>query len=134
VRAKSIMAALAAAAAATALACGFCVEDRVAAVYDSTSIEAAMAGHRHVAFLGVDGETALDAQTQRALVKALESAGAVRGATRVAGENAACAVFYDPKKTTLERLLAAAGRALAPQHRSVKALRIIDGGGKLREP
>ena len=131
---KSVLAALASAAAATAFACGFCIEDRVAAVYDSATIEGAVAKHRHVAFLAADGDTALDAQAQRALVKALEAAGAVRGATRIAGDNAACAVVFDPKRTTLGRLVAAGDKALAPHRRSVKALRIIDESGKLREP
>jgi hypothetical protein len=133
-RTNSLLAALAAAAAATAFACGFCIEDRVAAVYDSATIEGALAKHRHVAFLAMDGEIALDPQAQRALTKALEGAGAVRGATRVAGENAACAVVFDPKRTTLAQLVAAGDRALASRHRKVTALRIIDDGGKLREP
>jgi len=131
---KSVLAAVAAAAAATALACGFCVEDRVAAVYDSATIEGAIAKHRHVAFLAVDGEIALDARSRRALTKALEGAGAVKGATRIAGENAAYAVVFDPKRTTLAQLVAAGDKALAPSRRKVTALRIIDDGGKLREP
>jgi len=134
VRAESIVAALAAAAATAALACGFCIEDRVAAVYDSPMIEAAVAKHRHVAFLAVDGEIALDAAAQKALAQALEGAGAIRGATRMAAENAACAVVFDPRRTTLSQLVAAGDKALASRHRRVTALRIIDDGGKLREP
>lgn len=133
-RIESIAAAIAAATAAAALACGFCVEDRVAAVYDSPTIEAALAKHRHVAFLAADGESGLDPRAQRALVKALEGAGAFKGATRIAGENAACAVVFDPKRTTLAQLVAAGDKALAPSHRKVTALRIIDDAGKLREP
>jgi hypothetical protein len=134
-RARScIAAALMALAAAAAQACGFCIEDRVAAVYDSAAIESAVAKHRHVAFLAVDGEIALEPAAQKALVKALEAAGALRGATRVAGENAAVAVVFDPKRTTLARLVAAGDRALATRHRKVTALRIIDEGGKLKEP
>ena len=131
---KRILAAAAATAAGAALACGFCIEDRVAAAWDSATIDAAIAKHRHVAVLAAEGEEGLDAQAQRALAKALEGAGAVKGATRFAGDNAACAVVFDPARTTLAQLVAAGDKALAPRHRKVTALRIIDGGGKLREP
>ena len=133
-RIELLIAAIATAAALDAAACGFCIEDRVAAVYDSPMIESAVAKHRHVAFLAADGEVGLDAQAQRALVKALEGAGAVKGATRIAGENAACAVVFDPRRTSLAQLVAAGDKALAASHRKVTALRIIDDGGKLREP
>ena len=133
-RTRAILASLAAAAAANASACGFCIEDRVAAVWDSPAIEAAIASHRHVAFLAVDGDIALDGAAQKALTKAFEGAGAIRGGTRIAAENAAAAVVFDPRRTTLASLVAAGDKALAPRHRKVTALRIIDGGGKLREP
>ncbi len=127
-------AALALAAATGTLACGFCIEDRVAAVYDSAVIESAVANRRHVAFLAIEGGTALDPAARRALVKALEGAGAVRGATHIAPDNAAAAVVFDPKRTTLAQLVAAGDKALASRNRKVTALRVIDGTGKLREP
>ena len=133
-RIEAVIAALAAVAALDAVACGFCIEDRVAAVYDSPAIEAAVAKQRHVAFLAVDGEIALDAAAQKAIAKALEQAGAVHGATRIAAENAAVAVVFDPKRTTLARLIAAGDKALASSSRKMTAVRIIDGTGKLREP
>ena len=132
--ARAVLGAALVAVAIPAAACGFCIEDRVAAVYDAATIEGAVAKHRHVAFLAADGESGLDAKAQRALVKALEGAGAVKGTTRIAADNAACAVVFDPKRTTLAQLVAAGGKALAPSHRKVSALRIIDDDGKLREP
>lgn len=38
-----------------ALACGACVEDRVAATYDHAIINAAIAKHQQVVFVAVDG-------------------------------------------------------------------------------
>jgi hypothetical protein len=121
-------------AAIPAAACGFCVEDRVAAVYDQGAVDAARAGERAVAFLGFDGEPAATQATRRALVAALEANGAVRGSTRVALENGACAFAYDPARTEIEALVAGANRRLRDRHLVLSVLRWIDAAGTLREP
>jgi hypothetical protein len=50
-----IAAALAAVAPATGLACGACDEDKIAATYDHAVIDAAIARHRQVVFVAIDG-------------------------------------------------------------------------------
>ena len=129
-----VAAALLAMAMIPAAACGFCVEDRVAAVYDQGAVDAALAGHRAVAFLGLDGEPAATEATRRALVAALEASGAIRGSTRVALENGACAFTYDPARTELRALVAGANRRLRERHLVLNVLRWIDAAGTLREP
>ena len=132
--APAMAAVLLATAAIPAAACGFCVEDRVAAVYDQGAVDAARAGHRAVAFLGLDGEPAATETTRRALVAALEASGAIRGSTRVALENGACAFTYDPGRTELMALVAGANRRLHDRHLALSVLRWIDATGTLREP
>ena len=117
----------------SAMACGFCIEDKVAAVYDSAVVERAVADHRHVAFFAIEGDTPVDAATRRAVASALESAGGVRGTARVALQNGACSIAFDPKRTDMKRIAATAGRALAPHKLSLTAVRVIDDGGKLKE-
>ena len=112
----SVAMALLAMAAIPAAACGFCVEDRVAAVYDQGAVDAARAGHRAVAFLGLEGEPAATQATRRDLVAALEASGAIRGSTRMALENGACAFTYDPVRVELPALVAGANRRLRDKH------------------
>ena len=113
-------------------ACGFCIEDRVAAVYDQATVEKAMKEKRHVAFFGLEGESA--SLTARTVTAAFEAGGAQRGATRVSLADHACAVVYDPRQTSLERVAASAGRALGTRGVTLTALRVIDEGGKLKDP
>ena len=71
----AIAAALAAAAPAAGLACGACDEDKIAATYDHVVIDSAIARHRQVVFVAIDGP--VDARRIRARVAA--AAAKVRG-------------------------------------------------------
>ena len=130
---QGALAALLAAATTLGIACGFCIEDRVAAVYDHAVVKAALAERRHVAFLALEGPIAGNEALRRAVVAALESAGAVPGTARVASENAACSAAYDPKRTSLAALVKRANRPLAAQGLKLVVLRMIDAGGILKE-
>ena len=122
-----VAASLAAAWSVPAAACGFCAEDRVAAVYDAATVERAVRGKRHVAFFEMESAAKIE---RRTLSAALEGAGAVRGSTRLSLPDRACSIVYDPRRTDLRRLVSAAGGAGV----ALTPLRIIDEGGKLREP
>jgi len=132
--AAPMAAAVLAMAAIPAAACGFCAEDRVAAVYDQGAVDAARAGRRAVAFLGLDGGPAATGAARRALVAALEAGGAIRGSTRLALENGACAFTYDPARTELPALVAGANRRLRYRHLALSVLRWTDAAGTLRDP
>jgi hypothetical protein len=134
---KAAMAPLAAALAAFALpaaACGFCVEDRVAAVYHQGAVDSARATRRAVAFVGFEGGPADGGATRGALVAALEASGAARGSIRVSLESGACAFVYDPARVELPKLLAEANRRLGDRRLAMGVLRWIDEAGALREP
>jgi hypothetical protein len=132
--ASALLAAFLAAAAAPAVACGFCIEDRVAAIYDQALVDSALAQHRHVAFFALEGAAKPDQATRRAVLAALNASGAVRGSARLSLENAACSIAYDPAQTDLARIASAAGGVLASRGLVLIPLRIIDEGGRLREP
>lgn len=97
-----------------ALACGACVEDKVAAVYDHGVAEsAAKQGHR-IAFLALDGPLAAGERSRRAVAEALaRSRGVDRATVRVSIENAACAAAFDPARTSAAAIAAELGRRLA---------------------
>jgi hypothetical protein len=132
--ARAVMAVLLAGTTGAAFACGYCVEDRVAAVYDHDAVEGAIAQHRHVAFFGIEGDIANAPASRRALVAAVEQGGGVKGSARVAIENAAISVAYDPARVTLAALTTSANKPLAAKGLTLSPLRLIDEGGKLREP
>ena len=121
-------------AAPLAMACGYCIEDRVAAVYDHRVVEAAVAGHRHVAFLAIEGAVVQGEASRRVVAAALESAGTTPGTARVALDNGACSVAFDPARTSLAALVERGNRALRGKGMTLAALRVIDDGGKLKEP
>jgi len=117
-----------------ALACGVCVEDRVAAVFDNTVVDQSIGARRHVAFFGVEGSLPATAESRRALLAALYASGAARGSARVSLESASVSAAFDPARTTLSRLREDAAKRLAPKGLGLTALRVIDEGGVLREP
>ena len=131
--ARAALLASLATAAPLAMACGVCLEDRVAAVYDHEVVEAAVGKQRHVVFLAIEGP-AHDAASRRAIAAALEGGGALKGTARVALESASCSAAFDPSRTSMQALIARANKPLAARGVSLAALRVIDGGGKLKEP
>jgi hypothetical protein len=119
---------------AAATACGFCIEDRVAAAYDQAMVDHARAGNQSVAFFSIDGTESLDEKARLAVIAALEKAGAARGSVKVAHAQVACALAYDPLGVGIAAVAAKASRELAARGISLKPLRIIDADGRLREP
>lgn len=121
-------------AAPLAIACGYCVEDRVAAVYDHQAVRAALGKHRHVAFFVVEGALERNDGVRSALVAAIEKGGGVRGTARVALDSAALSVAYDPARATPASLAAAANEPLAARGLALSPLRLIDASGEMRAP
>src|SRR3954465_1750179 len=86
------------AATTAALACGYCVEDKIAAVYDHAVVTQAFARKHHVVFLHVDGTAA----SRTLLERAAYAAPAVdAGSVRVAGDLLTVSFAYDPRRATL---------------------------------
>ena len=117
-----------------AMACGICVEDRVAAVFDNATVDAAVAKKRHLAFFGIEGSLPATAESRKAIADALQASGGIKGTVRVSLESASASAVFDPGKTSLAALREGAQVRLAPRGLSLMALRVIDGGGVLKEP
>ena len=58
-----------------ALACGYCVEDKMAAVYDHATVTRALAQKHQVAYFHIDGELPPGPATKRALEELANEAG-----------------------------------------------------------
>ena len=120
--------------AGTAFACGICVEDRVAAVFDNAVVDQALGAKRHVAFFGIEGSLPATAASRRALLEAVYASGATKGSARVSLESASISAAYDPSRTSLAQLRDGTAKRLAPKGLALTALRVIDEGGVLKEP
>jgi hypothetical protein len=131
VRALLLAALLGAPAAATA--CGVCIEDKVAAVFDHGVVERALGAGHHVAFFAVDGLQAPAPDTRRQLeALAASAAGVDRGSARVSVESQSLSVAYDPRRTPLPRLTQSLEKRLALRKLSLAPLRVIERPGELK--
>lgn len=116
-----------------AMACGICIEDRVAAVYDQPAVDRAVARHQQVAFFSLNGSLEATPATRRAVVLALERRG-IPGTVRVSLESASASVTFNPKVASLDSLVSAGNLALSARALKLQALRVIGPDGKLQEP
>lgn len=116
-----------------ALACGYCVEDKMAAVYDhAIVVNATERGHR-VAFFALTGTVAPGAKSQRTLQRIAESVRGVDGGTaRASTETAALSFAFDPAKHTLGEIGRTLDGKLAAQGCSAQLVTTLDKVAPLR--
>jgi hypothetical protein len=87
------------------LACGHCLEDRIAAVYDHALMAKTIASKQKMLYFAWDGPVNRDETTR---LRILRQSGFVSGITpqsvRVSIEPATMALAYDPLKTNPKRI------------------------------
>lgn len=109
------LAILAALGAGPALACGHCVEDRIAAVYDHALVQRTLAARHRIVYFAWEGRLPIDQASRRRLLAQVEAvAGVDKGSVRVSMEPAAIAVSFDPRHSDGAAIEAAIQRKLAP--------------------
>ena len=108
-----------------ALACGVCVEDKIAAVYDHAVVSLALAQKHHVAFFHVEGPLVAGDATKQRLLKIAESV-ADKGSARVSVESASLALAFDPQRVPVAALQKDLERRLAPMKLSLMPMQLID--------
>jgi hypothetical protein len=110
-----------------AFACGYCVEDKMAAAYDHAVVVRALGQKHHVAFFHVDGNLVPGDATKRALEALAESAaGADKGSVRVSVESATLSIAFDPLRSPVAALQIALERKLASRKLSLMLLQVMD--------
>lgn len=109
------------------LACGYCVEDRVAAVYDHAIVMRALERRHEVAFLAIEGTLPASGELRRSIESAIGATqGVDRGTARVSLESASLSFAYDPRKPGLGPVLRAVEKTLAAKGLSLSILRVIN--------
>jgi hypothetical protein len=105
-----------------AFACGYCVEDKIAATYDHAVITRALANGQHVVFFHVDG-----APVSRAVLEqAAGGRGIEKGSVRISPDVLTLALAFDPRRLSLVELNAALDRRLAKHKASLLPLRVME--------
>ena len=118
-------------AATSAQACGYCIEDKIASVYDHAVVAEAMAQHHHVAFFGLDGP--LGAQDMRVVKTRVESIyGVDTGSVRLSTESAALSLAFNPKRISQAGLQKSMERKLNDKKVLVLPLRVMDAPATLK--
>lgn len=96
-----------------ALACGYCVEDKIAAVYDHAAVTRAAAQKHTVVYFAIDGAIGDSASFLKSTVERMK--GVEKGSARVSVEAAALALTFDPRRTPLPALQSGLEKALKPR-------------------
>ena len=105
-----------------AFACGYCVEDKIAATYDHAVITRALTNGRHVVFFHVDG-----APVSRAVLEqAASGRGIEKGSARISPDALTLALAFDPRRISLVELNAQLDRKLAKHKASLLPLRLME--------
>ena len=98
-----------------AAACGYCVDDKVAAAYDHAVVERALAQGHAMAFLSLELARPATRDTKAAIRHAIERIpGVDRGTVRVALEAGGLSLAFDPKRAPEAGVLKALDRAVMP--------------------
>ena len=110
-----------------AFACGYCVEDKMASVYDHAVVAKALGQKHQVAFFHVEGSLRAGSATKQSLEKLVEScAAADKGSVRVSVEAASLAVAFDPRRTAIMALQKDIEGKLAGKGLSLMLLQVMD--------
>ena len=120
---------------ADVLACGYCVEDKVAAVYDHTSIKQAIAKGHRVAFFAIDGTLEANSGQAAAIERAaIRTTGVDMNGVRVSIDSAALSVSFDPRRSTAERIRQSVQKKLIVKGLSLQLIRIIEKPTDISSP
>jgi hypothetical protein len=112
-----------------AAACGYCLEDKIAATYDHAVVTSALAQGHHVVFFHVDGPPV----TRRALENAVSSVpGIDRGSVRISPDLLTLSFAYDPRRSSLVRINTQMDRRLSPHKASLMPLRVMEEPADLK--
>ena len=125
---RTILAMVLLARGAGALACGYCLEDQIAAAYDHAVVSQALARQHHVAFFHVDGAPSA-ATLERAVYAA---SGVDRGTLRIAADRQTVSFAYDPARAKLGALHAGIEKKLAAARVSLLPLEVMERPGDLK--
>jgi hypothetical protein len=108
-----------------ALACGVCIEDKIAATYDHAVITRAAARHQVVVFASLDGFGDARALARDATTAASRVNGIERDSVRAAAEPPALSFALDPSRQSAEAALGQIEKRAATPGLKLTLLRVV---------
>ena len=117
--------------------CGYCIEDKMAAVYDHRVITEALDKHHHIAFFALEGTLPPEGQARRVIANALRSAKGVDSQSlRVSVAAASLSISYDGERISSARIIEVMNREFAARGLRVSLifLRAACGLNSLTDP
>jgi hypothetical protein len=115
-----------------ALACGYCVEDKIAATYDHAVVTRALERGQHLAFFHVDGPEPRPPATRRALEDAASMPGVEKASVRISPDLLTLSLAFDPRQVSLAQVMARLDRKLAARKLSLMPLRVMERAADLK--
>ena len=116
----------------TALACGHCVEDKIARIYDHAVVTRAFDAGHSVAFFHIDGALAPGEGTRRLLEALANSAAGVdRGSARVSIEGHALSVAFDARRAPFASMHQALEKKLGVKKLTLLPLKVMERPAEL---
>lgn len=113
-------------------ACGVCVEDKIAAVYDHAAVTRSLEARHRVVFFALEGAIPPGAAALRKIAAAAAMVpGVDKDSVRVSREGSSLAVAFDPRRGNLARVQRLLERGLAGMGLSLLAMREMSGPGDL---
>ena len=117
-----------------AQACGYCIEDRVAAVYDYAVVTHAVSQQHQVVFFAMEGAIPWEKDLHGRLEGVVASVpGIDKDSVRISVETASFSAAFDPRRKSFASVQRALSTRFAARGVSLALLRVMDGRG-LRTP
>ena len=108
------------------IACGHCIEDKVAAVYDHAIVAKAVHEKHVVAFFGIEGPLVVNAASKRDIQKIISSINGVDlNTSRISLETGSISLAFNPALLSYPALLDSLDKKLHPKKLSIFPLEVI---------
>lgn len=108
-----------------AAACGYCVEDKIAATYDHAVVTRALQRGEHLAFFHVEGPEPRPPATRRALEDAASMPGVEKASVRISPDLLTLSLAFNPRRVSLAAVVQRLERKLSARKLSVLPLRVM---------
>jgi hypothetical protein len=119
--------------ASLALACGHCVEDKIAAVYDHALVMQALAQKHQVAFFAIDGNFPVAEATKKsieAIAKSVE--GIDKNSVKASVELSALSLAFDPERQSFAAIQKSLDKKLAEKKMTLSLIKIMAQPEKIK--
>ena len=104
--------------------CGYCVEDKVAAVYDHASVMQAIAKRQTVVFFAIDGPMRESRHRLQAIAESVP--GVEKGSAHASLEAASLAIAFDPRRASRAAVQRVLEQKLRPLGLSLLVMKTMD--------